>query len=99
MGSASRVPCLILAAVTASAVLVRSTAIRAGQNPPPQDPQQPQQQQRQPTFRAGATVVRVAVTGRDRRGNPVPALTADDFEVEEDGVLQSIQSFKYVEAT
>ncbi|HEX2454370.1 MAG TPA: VWA domain-containing protein [Vicinamibacterales bacterium] len=99
MGSASRVTCLVLAAVTASAVLVRSTAIRAGQNPPPQDPQQPQQQQRQPTFRTGANVVRVDVTVLDRRGNPVPALTADDFEVEEDGVLQSIQSFKYVEAT
>ena len=101
---ASRVTCLpILAVVTVSAVLVWSTAIRAGQNPPTppaQDPQQPQQpQQRQPTFRTGANLVRVDVTVLDRHGDPVPSLTAADFDVEEDGVLQSIQSFKFVEAT
>src|SRR3954452_12806292 len=51
-----------------------------------------------PTFRAEANLVRVDVTVLDRHGEPVAALTADDFGVEEDGVAQTIQSFKFVSA-
>jgi VWFA-related protein len=34
----------------------------------------------------------------DRRGNPVPALKADDFLIEEDGVSQKVSSLKFIEA-
>ncbi len=68
--------------------LATGTAIGASS----QDPQQP-------IFRVGANLVRVDVTVIDRQGNPVSALAADDFEVEEDGVRQSIQTFKFVEAS
>lgn len=61
---------------------------------PPQEPQPPQP----PTFRAEANLVRVDVTVVDRRGEPVGTLTADDFAVEEDGVPQTVQSFKFVSA-
>jgi VWFA-related protein len=58
-----------------------------------------QEREQQPIFRAGANLVRVDVTVIDRQGNPVNALTADDFELEEDGVRQAIQTFKFVEAS
>ena len=53
----------------------------------------------QPVFRTGANMVRVdvAVIGRD--GKPVDALTTDDFEIEEDGIPQTIQTIKFVEAS
>ncbi len=57
------------------------------------------QDRQQPIFRVGANIVRVDVTVIDRQGNPVNSLTADDFEVQEDGVRQAIQTFKYVEAS
>lgn len=59
---------------------------------PPQPPPQP------PTFRAEANLVRVDVTVVDRHGEPLTTLTADDFAVEEDGVPQTVQSFKFVSA-
>src|SRR5262249_27711775 len=97
MGCHWRGTCLpILTLLTAAAVLT-APAMRAGQNPQTPPAQGPQQ--RQPTFRTGANLVRVDVTVLDRHGDPVPALEAEDFEVEEDGVLQSIQSFKFIEAT
>lgn len=39
----------------------------------------------QATFRAGVDLVTFAVTAVDRTGNPVADLTADDFEIVEDG--------------
>jgi len=51
-----------------------------------------------PTFRTEANLVRVDVTVVDRNGEPVTALTADDFAVEEDGAPQAVQSFKFVSA-
>jgi VWFA-related protein len=65
-----------------------SLAAQAPQTPPPQPP----------TFRTEANLVRVDVTVVDRHGEPVALLTADDFSVEEDGVPQTIQSFKFVSA-
>jgi VWFA-related protein len=53
----------------------------------------------QQPIRTGTNVVRVDVTVLDRRGAPVPSLTADDFEVREDGQPQAITSFKFVEAS
>lgn len=66
------------------------------QVPPAQVGTDAQAEQRPPTFRSGADLVRVDVSVVDRRGLPVRNLTADDFLIEEDGVLQPIQSFKFV---
>src|SRR5690348_14849880 len=56
------------------------------------------QEPQAPIFRAGTNIVRVDATVIDRDGNPVPSLTADDFEIREDGVPQTISSFKFVMA-
>lgn len=56
------------------------------------------QEPQAPIFRAGTNIVRVDATVVDRNGNPVPSLTAEDFEIREDGVLQTISSFKFVTA-
>lgn len=71
--------------------LVWWAAIAAVAVQPPQPPQPP-------TFRSGAALVRVDVTVADRSGEPVTTLTADDFDVEEDGAAQTVQSFKFVSA-
>ena len=55
-------------------------------------------EQRPPTFRTGTNVVRVDVSVLDRDGKPVRSLTQDDFELRENGELQSITSFKLVDA-
>jgi VWFA-related protein len=62
--------------------------------------EQQQQQQQQPTpFRSGTNLVRVDVSVLDKEGRPVRSLTANDFEIRENGELQSITSFKLVDAT
>jgi len=57
------------------------------------------QDQRPPTFRSGTNVVRVDVSVLDKDGRPVRTLTADDFELRENSVVQAISSFKLVDAT
>jgi len=51
----------------------------------------------QPTFKVSVNVVDVDVTVKDAQGNFVSGLTADDFEVFEDGKPQTIQTFSYIE--
>ena len=51
----------------------------------------------QPTFTVSVNVVDVDVTVKDAQGNFVTGLTADDFEVLEDGKPQAIQTFSYIE--
>jgi VWFA-related protein len=51
----------------------------------------------QPTFKVSVNVVDVDVTVKDAQGNFVTGLTADDFEVFEDGKAQTIQTFSYIE--
>ena len=63
--------------------------------PPPVPPAEPSAQQ---PIRSGAELVRVDAMVVDNQGLPVSDLSADDFEVEEDGVMQKIQSFKFVSA-
>jgi VWFA-related protein len=70
----------------------------AQQGAPPQDPSA-QQQPAPPVFRTGTNIVRVDVSVIDRDGDPVRSLTADDFELRENGDLQAITSFKLVDAT
>ena len=60
-----------------------------------QDPSAPQSPP-QPTFRAGVNVIRVDVIVSDDKGNPVTDLTREDFEIVEDGRLQTIDLFRHV---
>ena len=53
-------------------------------------------QQGAPTFRSSASVIEVDVIVRDRGGVFVDGLTADDFEVLEDGRPQPVQQFYLV---
>jgi VWFA-related protein len=57
-----------------------------------------QEPQRPPTFRTGTHIIRVDATVTDRSGNPLTNLTADDFEIREDGKVQTISSFKFIAA-
>ncbi|MDA1185146.1 MAG: VWA domain-containing protein [Acidobacteria bacterium] len=50
----------------------------------------------QATFRAGINFVRVDVIVSDDDGQPVTDLTADDFEVFEDGERQDIEQFRLI---
>ena len=52
----------------------------------------------QPVFRTGVSLVRVDVAVTDRHGEPATSLTADDFDLEEDGIPQTVQTFKFVSA-
>ena len=49
--------------------------------------------QQVPVFRTGTDLVNLGVTVADRKGNLVTDLTADDFDVYEDGKKQTIQFF------
>ncbi len=64
-------------------------------NPPPQQPPEPQQ----PIFRAKVELVRVdvSVTGRDDQ--PVEDLKVEDFEVEEDGFPQTVETAQFIRLT
>ena len=52
----------------------------------------------QPAFRAAVDVIEVAVSVTGENGRPVLDLTADDFEVYEDGRRQPVVAFTRVEA-
>jgi VWFA-related protein len=77
-----------------SAALAASAALSGqAQDPPPsQEPQQPT-----PTFRSRVDLVRVDVTviGRDE-DEVIADLKADDFEIEEDGLPQKIETLQFV---
>jgi Ca-activated chloride channel homolog len=49
--------------------------------------------QQVPVFRTGVDLVNVGVTVTDKRGNLVADLTADDFEIVEDGRKQTLRYF------
>ena len=51
----------------------------------------------QPTFQTTVNFVDVDVTVADAQGNFVSGLTANDFEVFEDGKPQTVQTFSYIE--
>ncbi len=81
------VACALLAAVVVAAA-------GSPQTPPPPAQRQADDQQK-PTFRTEANLVRVdAFPTID--GAPVLDLTRDDFQVFEDGVAQTVESFEHV---
>lgn len=80
------------AAVVIAVVVVGASAVQSAGQQEQQTPQVP------PTFRIGTNVIRVDATVIDRHGNPVPSLTAADFEVREDGKHQNISSFRFISA-
>ena len=64
---------------------VASAALFGQQPPPPQ----------RPLFRSAVNLVLVDVVVRDRNGAVVKGLTADDFELIEDGARQQILTFTF----
>lgn len=56
-----------------------------------------QQPQKRPVFRGNTQIVSVDVIVRDGSGAVVRGLTADDFEVSEDGKPQAVSSFTFEE--
>ena len=74
----------IVASVLLTVALVSAQDAPASQNPP------------QPTFRTGVNIVRVDVIVTDDKGNPVTDLTQDEFEIVEDGRVQTIDLFRQI---
>jgi VWFA-related protein len=70
----------------AAACVATATLIHAAQAPPPEPPR----------FRVGVDAIRLDVVVTDKDDNLVTDLTADDFEVRQDGRLQQITLARYV---
>lgn len=79
-----RVSCLLLAALGIFAYDSISGQTPSGQR------------QDEPSLRLRANEVSLDIVVRDKKGRPVRDLTANDFEVYEDGVRQKIESFRLV---
>ena len=73
----------------AFAVAAAAIAVAQAASPPPPPEQQP------PRFRTEANFIRVDAYPT-HNGQPVLDLTAEDFEIQEDGKPQTIQSFEHV---
>ena len=100
-----------IAACLCAGLLLMVSGYAAPQRPPAggQPPSEPGGTQQTPAgesvelqggvtvFRSGINYVRVDAFVTDEDGNPVFDLTRDDFEVYEDGVLQTVDSFQVVQ--
>lgn len=51
------------------------------------------QSRQQPVFKAGVDLVHFSIVVTDKAGTPITGLTAEDFEIEEEGKLQKISQF------
>lgn len=74
--------------VALSLAILAASSIVWGQSPAPAAPQKPM-------FRSGANLILVDVSVRDKKGQPLAGLTANDFEVLENGKPQEVVSFAY----
>jgi VWFA-related protein len=98
----------LLALVTLVMALVTLGAQQPPAQPPPAQPpatqppattqQPPPPPQQPPVFKTGTNQVRVDVTVIDRKGDPITDLTKEDFDVREDGIPQTIDTIKLIEA-
>src|SRR5438552_2133205 len=78
-------------------VLVAGLSAQTSQNPAqPPAAAQPQAQGEKPTFRIQVDLVTNDVVVRDEKGNFIPDLKKDEFEIYEDGVKQDITSMTVV---
>jgi VWFA-related protein len=82
-------------AVVLIAVWVLGGASATTQQPTP-PPAPPPEQQPTPIFRVGTDIVRVDVSASGRNRSPVADLQASDFEIEEDGVPQTVQTAQFI---
>ena len=73
-----------------AAIVVSIGAVAALQNPPATPQQQP------PTFRGTTNLVLVDAYPHNKDGRVVEGLTAEDFQVLEDGKPQKVESFEFV---
>ena len=99
----TRVPAALLLLAILGVCATRPTAAEqqdsggaAPQAPQTDAPQPPPAPGQQPTFRTGIDFVAVDVFVNDRSGQPVTNLTADDFQVFENGKLQKVEQFKAI---
>jgi VWFA-related protein len=81
--------------VVLAAGLSAQTPAQSGQTPAPSKPPAPPQPEK-PTFRMQVDLVTNDVVVRDDKGNFVPDLKRDEFEIFEDGVRQDITSMTVV---
>jgi VWFA-related protein len=82
-----------------TAVLVALTAglsAQAPQTPVPAPAQPPANAQERPTFKVQVDLVTQDIIVRDEKGNFIPDLKKDEFEIYEDGVKQDISSMTVV---
>ena len=84
-----RCPPFVVALLAHALALPPSLAVAAPQEAPPAT-----QQTEVPTFGVGTAAVTLDVVVRDKKGRAVRDLRASDFAVFEDGVKQTIESFR-----
>ena len=75
--------------LTLAACLLALVAVTFAAQEPPQ----------RPTFRSSVDIIYVNVIVRDKSGQPVRGLTADDFVITEDDRPQTVRTFAYEEVT
>lgn len=85
----------MLALLLAAGSLAAQDPPRPGGPPANTTPQEPQQ----PIFRARVELVRVDVSVMGRDGKAIEDLSAADFEIEEDGIPQRIETVQFVRLT
>ena len=79
------------------AAVVFAVALCLVPHPAAQEPPGTQGEGQPPTFRGGIDSISVDVIVTDEQGQPVTDLTAEDFEIREEGKAQSVQTFRFVQ--
>src|SRR6266545_5871158 len=82
---------LVVAVLVNALALPAVPVVAAGPQAAPAVPRRPEEV---PTFGVGTAAVTLDVVVRDKKGRAVRDLKASDFEVYEDGVRQTVDSFR-----